>query len=268
MRIADAVGPGILIAFISIPIMLKTPLLQTFTGQTPLSVMYFQTHNQGLDRAAQQDYKGAIAAYSETLQIGEKLQFIDAHTYVNRGLAYYKLGQAKRAILNFNQALKIEPRRAHTYNDRGRSYQSLGDLQAALENYNQALKLDPKFSEAYSNRGIIHARLGKTNLALDDQTRALHLNPHFAAAYYNRGNLHLSLTHYPKAIDDYTQALHNDPQLAPAYYNRGNVRYLTGDREGALQDLQTAANLFVQQNDTENYQRSQTLLHQLNLLNR
>ena len=199
MKIPYFFRTGILIALISIPLVLSNPSLhQWFTGQTSLSTKYFQTQNQALDKTEEQDYKGAILAYSKALKIGEEIDFIDAHTYVNCGLAYYKLEDAKRAILDLNQALKIEPHRAHTYNDRGRSQQLLGNTHEALEDYNQALKLDPKFSEAYSNRGVIYAQLGEIDLAFADQNRALKLNPYFASAYYNRGNLNLAQARYQK----------------------------------------------------------------------
>jgi tetratricopeptide (TPR) repeat protein len=43
---------------------------------------------------------------------------------------------------------------------------------------------------------------------------------------------------------------------AYAYYNRGIARYKLGDKQGAIADFQKAANLYVQQNRLDDYQRS------------
>ncbi|MER3493461.1 MAG: hypothetical protein C4323_14700, partial [Mastigocladus sp. ERB_26_2] len=65
---------------------------------------------------------------------------------------------------------------------------------------------------------------------------------------------------YKGAIADYTSALKINPNYADAYYNRGIARYNLGDNQGAIADLQKAAELFRQQGNTQLYQKALELI--------
>lgn len=254
---------GIVTAFSSLVLALPTKSLQHFMGQTTLSRQYFKFHSQALDKAEQENYRDVILDYTNALQVGEQLKFIDARTYTNRGLAHHKLQNYQAAIEDFDRSLELHPRRAHTYNNRGMARYKLGDKQGAIADYTQALHFDPNFSEAYSNRGIAFLRSGNIEDAIADLAYALNLDPYLIEAYYNRGNAYLKQGSYNEAIADYTQALKLNPDLALAYYNRGNARYGLGDRQAAIKNLRIAAQLFYKQGNEGNYQRTLNLLQKL-----
>jgi len=46
-------------------------------------------------------------------------------------------------------------------------------------------------------------------------------------------------------------------------YNRGNAKYKSGDKAGAIKDLETAKQLFQQQGNTQNAQQVQEILNKL-----
>ena len=54
-----------------------------------------------------------------------------------------------------------------------------------------------------------------------------------------------------------------DPSLAGAYMRRGLTRAKGGDKPGAMQDFQKAADLFQQQGDKDNYQKAINNLRKL-----
>ncbi len=49
-------------------------------------------------------------------------------------------------------------RLAETFNSRGIAYRLKGDYDRAIQDYSQAIKLNPKFAVAYNNRGVAHER--------------------------------------------------------------------------------------------------------------
>jgi hypothetical protein len=51
--------------------------------------------------------------------------------------------------------------------------------------------------------------------------------------------------------------------LASAYQNRGVVGRDTGDKPGAIQDFQKAADLYQQQGDKDSYEKAINILRRL-----
>jgi tetratricopeptide (TPR) repeat protein len=60
-----------------------------------------------------------------------------------------------------------------------------------------------------------------------------------------------------------TEAIRLNPQYADAYYNRGNSYFNLKKYDLAIADAQQAANLFQQQGDTENYQKTLSLIEDI-----
>ncbi len=79
--------------------------------------------------------------------------------YNNSGLAKAKLGKYREAIVDYDQAIELDPEYAKAYHNRGNAKYHLGKYREALVNYNQAIELDPKNTEIYYQRDRIKAFL-------------------------------------------------------------------------------------------------------------
>ena len=73
------------------------------------------------------------------------------------------------------------------YNNRGYAYRDKGDTDRAIADFNEAIRLDPKNAIAYTNRGLAYGDKGDTDRAIADLTEAIRLDPKNAIAYTNRG---------------------------------------------------------------------------------
>jgi Tfp pilus assembly protein PilF len=67
--------------------------------------------------------------------------------------------------------------RAVAYNNRGLSYQAKGDNDRALIDYNEAIRIDPKFPAAYFNRGAVYQAKGNNDLASHDYSEGNRVEP-------------------------------------------------------------------------------------------
>ncbi|MEG4107773.1 tetratricopeptide repeat protein [Microcoleus sp. S13_C5] len=193
-------------------------------------------HNRGVARSDLGDNQGAIADYNQALKIDPNF----ATAYYSRGVARSDLGDKQGAITDYNQALRINPNFAIAYNNRGSARYQLGDKQGAIADYNQALQINSNFATAYLNRGVARSDLGDKQGAIADYNQALRINPNDAEAYSNRGSVRSDLGDKQGAIADYDQALRINPNLAGVYYNRGIARYQLGDKQGAIADFNQA----------------------------
>ena len=122
--------------------------------------------------------------------------------YNNRGLAYGILKQYRRAILDYNEAIRLNPRYAYAYNNRGNAYFGLKQYRRAIQDFSGSLRINPKFALAYYNRGFAYRNLKQYHRAIWDYSEAIRLNPKDANAYLNRGIANPRLKQYGRAIQD------------------------------------------------------------------
>ncbi len=116
-----------------------------------------------------------ISGCSAVIRSGEYSGKNLATAYNNRGNAYGNLGEYRRAIEDYDQALRIDPGNTLAYNNRGNAYDNLGEYRRAIEDLDQALRLDPGFAFAYNNRATARCHLGRVEASLDDWLHALRL---------------------------------------------------------------------------------------------
>lgn len=120
--------------------------------------------------AAGDPFAGAVAlwqegAYRDPRAAVDRLDaFVEknpkaAAGYNNRGVALLGLGETRRAIRDFNQALIIAERYPEAYNNRGNAYFALEEYDKALEDYAKAAELAPQKAFGHLNRGLALMRL-------------------------------------------------------------------------------------------------------------
>jgi tetratricopeptide (TPR) repeat protein len=164
-----------------------------------------------------------------TTQIAEKAGTTDEH----------------RASGNCLLSSTAETEKAVTYFDLGFAKQKKGDLDGAMVDYNQAIRLNPKYPAAYDRLGITKFKKGDLDGAMADYNQALMLKPDFAGPYNNRGVVKSRKGDLDGAIADYSQAIKLDRNYGLAYRNRGEAKRKKGDFDGAIADFNRAVTLGV-----------------------
>jgi tetratricopeptide (TPR) repeat protein/membrane protease YdiL (CAAX protease family) len=131
---------------------------------------------RGLVHCDKGEYDQAIAAYTRSLRLKEKVSDV----YALRADAYRLKGDHTLAISDCNQALRLDPHAALAYVSRGATYHQMGDPDRALADCNHAIRLDGRLAFAYSIRGAACCDRGQHELAIADWTQALKLEPRHA----------------------------------------------------------------------------------------
>ena len=65
------------------------------------------------------------------------------------------------AIIEYDEAIRLNPKFALGYNNRGFSYHRLGQYQRAVNDFDEAIGLDPQYTVAHNNRGFSYTNLNK-----------------------------------------------------------------------------------------------------------
>jgi len=87
------------------------------------------------------DQELSIAGCTAVIGSGKRSGRNLAKAYSNRGAAYHHLGEYRRAIEDYDQALRIDPAFAIVYSNRGIAYRLLGEYRRAIQDFDQALRI-------------------------------------------------------------------------------------------------------------------------------
>lgn len=124
----------------------------------------------------------------------------------------------------------------------GNNFLNKGNTQYLKGNLDDALKLYSKADNSCitekdkieNNKALVFAQKGKLKLAIDRLTTALEQNPNNANANYNRGLIHIQTNNYKQAIEDLENAkflgIENGKDLV---YNLSLSYYLNGQLDEA-----------------------------------
>jgi tetratricopeptide (TPR) repeat protein len=145
-------------------------------------------------------------------------------------------GDLDRAVHDFTEAIRIDPKYPDSYSERGQAMFKLGETERAIADYTAAIKRDPQHGSALRSRGMAYLYRGTPDLALADLTKAIELgenDPSLMApielfyARRSRASILATKQQYDREIADYTSLIESyrgDPMVVEALKaNYGDV---------------------------------------------
>jgi len=126
--------------------------------------------------------------------------------------------------------------------DGGRKWSNRGDLDRALHDFTEAIRLDPKYPDSYHERGQVMFKMGETERAIADYSAAIQRDPQFGAALRSRGMAYLYRGANDLALADLTRAIalaESDPStLSPIelfYAHRSRAQIYSAKQQYELE---------------------------------
>jgi tetratricopeptide (TPR) repeat protein len=77
-----------------------------------------------------------------------------AEAYLMRGDDFSEIQEYDRAILDYDQAIRLKPDYAEAHNNRGYAYYWKGDATHAIADYSQAIELRPNRVSSFPSPGL------------------------------------------------------------------------------------------------------------------
>ena len=158
------------------------------------------------------------------------------------GRAHRELGEFAKALVAYDQAVRIAPRDANLLLDRATANMMLRRYDKAADDCGASLALKSS-AMTYAMRAFARFKMGKLEASYEDATNALTLDPKAATAMLVRANIHLARGRSSEALTESRQALRIDPSLAWAYVTYGSALLNCGKKEDAVQVLDQALSL-------------------------
>ncbi len=198
------------------------------------------------------DYKDPITFYNRMVQNSGL-----SMTFNNRAIEKIQIGDKQGALMDCDEAIRIDPSYADAYINRANlKVSGYNDYEAAINDYNKALEfLETKipgsyiihkdFQDVYNNRGLMKSNMGDISGAMQDYNAAIEMNPSYAEAYNNRALLKgENINDTSGAMIDFNKAIELNPQYTQAYNNRGVLKEIRfKDLKGAINDYTMAISI-------------------------
>ncbi|MDP6130273.1 MAG: tetratricopeptide repeat protein, partial [Dehalococcoidia bacterium] len=191
-------------------------------------------YNRGLAYRRLGQPERAVADFGRSIALG----FRSAEVYAARGNAFFATGTNDgQARVDLAVAINFEPQNPLYHVYLGNFYRSRAP-EAAIMEFDQAIQLDPQLALTYIYRGQHYLDVGEFQRAIQDFDRAIRLDPQSALAYNGRGYYYLAQDQPQRAVADFGDAIRLNPQLAEAYTGRGQAYNDLGLHRQATTDLQ------------------------------
>ena len=175
---------------------------------------------------AGEDYVAAVKHYDQLINPANP----DALAVYRRAVALAATGQTDRALDEYADAIKLDPKASLAFLSRGvllaarkRAYER------AIQDFNRTLELEPNNVDALVARGDAFSQLKDVGRAMADLNRAVALAPGNAVALIARGQAESRRGNQAEAQRDFEAAVKADPRNATALVNLAAVTALRGD---------------------------------------
>lgn len=178
------------------------PPINNLSINNPAAINTVTVYGAAIAKAEAGDLEGAIRAADGAVRSHSQ----DAQAYCCRGVIQMMRQNNNAALLDFNTALRIDPKVHTAYRHRGRMRQQLGDFQGALADFAQALQINPQDAQIYIFQAQVQASLGNYTQMIEELNQSIAINPHDAAAYVERAQAHAKIEELTAAQTDYQTA--------------------------------------------------------------
>ncbi len=178
----------------------------------------------------------AMVQFQEALQINP--DYAPAHN--NLGNVLIQKGKMDEAMVHFQRALDLKPDYAEAHNNLGNVLLQKGRVDEAVAHYQKALQINADYAEAHNNLGRALIQKGSVDEAMVHYQKALQINPNNAKAHNNLGYALLQKGRVDEAIVHYQKVVQITPDNAKAHYTLGNILLQKGRVEEAINQYQLA----------------------------
>lgn len=143
------------------------------------------------------NYAEAVRLFTQALQHDPN----NGEIYHNRGMAYSSLERWREAISDFSRAISLLPHPS-SIEQRGMAYYQIGDRDSAFNDWQQALRMDPRRTFAIINLAWLAIEEGQFNQAIELCSHAILVEPTCAKAYENRARAYLEMGDRTRGMAD------------------------------------------------------------------
>lgn len=108
----------------------------------------------------EKDFKRSAEVFASVLEVQQSAQ-----VYYEYAICLLQIQQKKKALLQLDKALELDPQNPFRYSSRAYVRDANGDLKGAIDDYKACIKLDPEDAIAHNNLGLLYEKQGRKEAA-------------------------------------------------------------------------------------------------------
>ncbi len=152
--------------------------------------------------------------------------------YLDKGVSYFEKGKYDAAIIEYQNAIQIDPDFAAAHYEMARSLVKKEDWTHAFRELQHAVQLDPKNFKAQLDLADFYLAGRKYQEAHDHAALVLQSDPKNAQAEVILSDADAALGDPQKALSEAQQAMQMDPNRSPSYLNLALMYERSNDSTG------------------------------------
>jgi protein O-mannosyl-transferase len=184
------------------------------------------------------DWCDPVALYQSSLQATP-----DAMLFYDLGWAWREKGAMKKALADYQEAIRHQPDYQEAYASVGQVLSILGRPKEAVPAYNRALALSEDDSDTRVDLAVTLAQLGDKQSSEWEFRKALAFTPKNISALNDLGSLLILEGRSDEGIHEFQQAIKDNPSDKTAYFNLAALFQQQGNKEKALEFYQKVLQL-------------------------
>jgi len=146
------------------------------------------------------------------------------------------------AARDFEKAVELNPADPSSHMQKGEAYYELGQFNTAADDYDMAIQLQPVNPHAYFNKGNALFYMDEEDEAAQSFSTAVEQKPDFANAINNQASIQINRKNFAQATELLNQAIAKQPSYAFSYFNIARAYKAMGKPGGeVLKNLEKAA---------------------------
>ena len=186
----------------------------------------------GNDYLEKRQYDLALIEFDEAVNINPG----SVEARKSRADAHHFLGESEKAIEDYSETINLGLKNAEVLRRLGYNFRTVQQFDRAITDYSEAINLEPKDYLSYIGRCQIYFDKKEFDNALTDCNKAIGLDPSDPNAFQARGNIYLAKNENNSALADFNSAIRLQPANTAGYLGRANSYLNKNDLAKALED--------------------------------
>jgi Tfp pilus assembly protein PilF len=202
-----------------------------------------------------------VALWADDVKLFEHALAVTENNAMSRcslGCAQLARGEAKAAIANIEDSLRLDPTDPLAHDNLGSAYQATKRLKDAEREYRKSIELKEDSASPHEGLGTVLCEWHRYDEARNEFNRALEIEPKAAMTYYNLARLCEDERKYDQAIAYARQGLECDPKHIECQREIAHVLAAQGKIDEALDAYKQV--VMMSPADTESRVRMNELL--------